>query len=328
VASLDGVRVSLFRRVFAINVGVLVAASLALALSPVTVSAPVRLAEALVLAAGLAVLIALNVVLLRGTFRPLERLAALMRRVDPMAPGERIPLDGATAEVVDLGRAFNEMLDRLESERRDSGARALAAMEDERLRIARELHDEVGQTITAMVLQLETFARQAPEPLQSRLEELRETARGSVEEVRDIAHRLRPEALDDFGLRTALATLASTFADRVGLRVRARVTPELPALSREHELAIYRVAQESLTNVARHAGASLVELDLERSNGALVLEVRDDGAGLNGTIQADGAGGGIRGMRERALLVGGRLDLGRGDPRGTVVRLTVPLRDA
>lgn len=321
---------TLFWRVFVINAGVLVFATLALALSPATVSPDLRLIEAVVLAVGVLVLIGLNVVLLRRVFAPLERLTALMRRVDPMAPGQRIPDGDASPEVRQLSGAFNDMLDRLERERRESGARALAAMEDERLRIARELHDEIGQTLTALVLQLETVTRQAPAELVEPLAEVRETARGSVEEVREIAHGLRPEALADFGLRAALATLGSTFAERTAVHVRSRLAPQLPELDRERELAIYRVAQESLTNVARHAWAHAVELELEleQRNATLELRVRDDGVGVDGTAiaaLADGPGSGIRGMRERALLVGGRLEIRRASPRGTEVRLTVPV---
>lgn len=217
------------------------------------------------------------------------------------------------------------MLDRLEHERRDSGARALAAMEDERLRIAREPHDEVGQTLTALVLQLETVVRQAPPPLFEPLADVRETARGSVEEVREIAHRLRPEALADFGLRAALATLGSTFAERTGVRVHSRLAPQIPELAGEAELAIYRVAQESLTNVARHARANAVELGLERHDGTLVLRVSDDGVGVDGAALVDGPGSGIRGMRERALMVGGRLEIRPAALHGTEVLLTVPV---
>jgi two-component system, NarL family, sensor histidine kinase UhpB len=322
------VAVTLFWRVLLINAGLLALAMLALALSPATQSTNLRVAEAVVLGLALLVLFALNLALLRRTFAPLERLTALMRRVDPMAPGHRIPEEPASPEVHALGHAFNEMLDRLEQERRDSGARALTAMEGERLRIARELHDEVGQSLTALVLQLEALARQAPPGLREQVEETREVARDTVEDVREIAYGLRPEALDDFGLRAALVTLGSSFAERTGLQLRANVAAELPPLDRDRELAIYRVAQESLTNVARHAWARSVELGLERRNGALELRVRDDGVGVGGAAleTAAGAGGsGIRGMRERALLVGGQLDVSRASPSGTEVRLTVPL---
>ena len=313
---------SLLWRVFLITAGVLVVASAALAFSPATVSARLKAREAVVLAAGLLVLLAIILLLLRRTFAPLQRLTAVMRRVVPPEPGERIPLEGGSAEVVELGHAFNEMLDRLEHERYESGTRALAAMEAERLRIARELHDEVGQTITAIVLQLESIGRAAPPELREAVRSVQEAARGSVEDVREIAYRLRPEALDDFGLRAALSTLGSSLAEHAGLRIQTRVTSDLPPLDRDRELSIYRVAQESLTNVVRHSGADCAELDLYRRDGALVLEVNDDGRGVApGAVQ----GTGMQGMRERALLIGGRLEVRPRRPHGTVVRLSMPL---
>ena len=315
------VRMSLFWRVFVINAAVLVSAALLLVLTPATVSAEVRLVEMLVLASGVAAVLAVNLVLMRRAFGPLERLTQLMRRVDPMRPGRRVDADGTLPEVAALSRAFNEMLERLEAERRDSARQALAAQEDERRRVARELHDEVGQTLTGVVLQLEALARQAPPELREQIQALQESARGGVEEVREIARGLRPEALDEFGLRPALVSLASGFAERAGLRVRRRLDVALPALGREAELVIYRVAQESLTNVVRHASASAVELALERRDGAVVLRIRDDGRGLD---QSASPGGGVRGMSERAMLVGGRLVIERVAPHGTEVRLEVP----
>ncbi len=154
--------VSLFWRVVAINAGGLVFAALVLALSPATVSTRLTIAEAIVLGAGTLLVIAVNVVLLRRVFGPLERLTELMRRVDPLAPGRRIELERPVAEVAELYQSFNTMLDRLEHERRTSGRRALMAQESERRRLARELHDEVGQTLTGVVLQLEGLYRAAP----------------------------------------------------------------------------------------------------------------------------------------------------------------------
>jgi two-component system sensor histidine kinase UhpB len=272
--------VSLFSRVVAINAGVLVAAALVLALSPATVSPSLQLAEAAVLAVGTVLMISLNLVLLRRVFVPLEQLTALMRRIDPHAPGRRLSLERADAEVAELCHAFNSMLDRLEHERRASSRRALAAQESERGRLARELHDEVGQTLTGVVLQLEGLQRAAPPALQAAIVEIQETARAGVEDVREIARGLRPQALDEFGLRSALISLASQVADRTGLRVRPRLEPGLPVLAREHELAIFRVAQESLTNVARHAEARNVSLALNLDDATVVLIVRDDGRGI------------------------------------------------
>lgn len=313
---------SLFWRVFGINAAVLVIAALLLVLTPATVSAEVRVVEILVLAGGVAAALGVNLVLMRRAFGPLERLTQLMRRVDPMRPGRRVDADGTLPEVAALSNAFNDMLERLEVERRDSGRRALAAQEDERRRVARELHDEVGQTLTGVVLQLETLARHSPPEVREQILDLQESARGGVEEVREIARGLRPEALDEFGLRSALVSLASGFAERAGLRVCRRLDVELPALGREIELVIYRVAQESLTNVVRHAQASTVELTLERNDTWVVLRVRDDGRGLD---PASTLGSGVRGMSERAMLVGGRLSIEPATPCGTEVRLQVPV---
>jgi two-component system sensor histidine kinase UhpB len=318
--------VSLFSRVVAINAGVLVVAALVLALSPATVSPTLQVAEAAVLAVGTVLVISVNLLLLRRVFGPLERLTALMRRIDPYEPGRRLSLERADAEVAELCHAFNSMLDRLEHERRASSRRALAAQEGERGRLARELHDEVGQTLTGVVLQLEGLQRAAPPALQDAIVEIQESARAGVEDVREIARGLRPQALDEFGLRSALISLASQVADRTGLRVRPRLDAGLPALAREQELAIFRVAQESLTNVARHAQARNVSLALNLDDAAVVLIVRDDGRGIT-ERQAAARRMGLGGMHERALLVGGRLTVRRCDHGGTEVRLTVPLRE-
>jgi two-component system, NarL family, sensor histidine kinase UhpB len=315
--------VSLFWRVLTINGAVLLAAALILVLSPATISATAAAAEVTVLFAGLLVVMSVNFMLLRRVFGPLERLAHLMRRVDPMRPGRRIDVDGAAAEVGELLDAFNDMLDRLERERRQSAQRALAAQERERGRLARELHDELGQTLTAVVLQLDGLAREAPPDLQDAVAQVQETARGSAEEVRDIARGLRPQALDEFGLRSALMTLATGFAEHSGLAVRHELAAELPSLAPEQDLAIYRVAQEGLTNVARHAEATGVLLALEAENGHVVLRVRDDGRGID--EQAAHDAGGLGGMRERAMLIGGRLVVERLRPHGTEVRLEAPL---
>jgi two-component system sensor histidine kinase UhpB len=314
----------LFRRVVAINAGVLVSAAILLAVSPATVSPSLQLAEAVVLAVGTVLMISVNLVLMWRVFGPLEQLTGLMRRVDPYAPGRRLELARVDAEVAAVRDSFNSMLDRLEDERRHSGRRALAAQESERRRLARELHDEIGQTLTGVVLQLEALQRMAPAALHEAISDAQETARAGVEDVREIARGLRPQALDEFGLRSALVSLASQVSDRSGVRVRPRLADNLPALAREQDLAIYRVAQESLTNVARHADARNVDLTLlSADHGEVQLRVCDDGRGI-GRDAANGAGTGVAGMRERALLIGGRLDIRAGDRGGTEVRLTVP----
>ena len=321
-------RVSLFSRVVAINAGVLISAAILLAVSPATVSSTLQLAEAVVLAVGTVLMITVNLLLMRRVFGPLDQLTTLMRQVDPHAPGRRLRLERADSEVAELRDAFNAMLDRLERERRHSGRRALAAQENERRRLARELHDEIGQTLTGVVLQLEALQRASPVELQEAIIQAQETARGGVEDMREIARGLRPPALDEFGLRSALVSLASQVTDRSGVRVRSQLTERLPALAPEQDLAIYRVAQESLTNVARHAGARHVDLSLGATKrGDVKLRVRDDGRGI-AAHEANGSGTGLAGMRERALLIGGRLTIAAPGDGGTEVELTVPVGGA
>jgi two-component system sensor histidine kinase UhpB len=144
-----------------------------------------------------------------------------------------------------------------------------------------------------------------------------------VQAVREIAQGLRPPALDEFGLRASLVALVVGFGERSGLRVRQTIDPDLPALDREAELAVYRVAQEAMTNVARHARAENVRLALERHDGVVVLSVCDDGCGIEKRHLRSAAG--VAGMRERALLVGGSLDISGSPARGTDVRLRIPV---
>jgi two-component system sensor histidine kinase UhpB len=275
-------------RVFAANAAVLVAATLVLTLSPATVSFPVALTEVVVLAAGLAAMLALNVVLLRRAFAPLLRL-----------------------------------IDQMETERRESARTALAAQERERTRIARELHDEIGQALTAVLLQLERTSRRADAPLRDEMDEAREGLRTSLEDVREIARRLRPEALDDLGLASALAALTNDLARRTGVRVERRLAADLRALEPDEELVVYRVAQEALTNVARHSEAQQASVTLARTGAQEVtLTVRDDGCGFDAAAHARGTG--LRGMRERAVLIGASLDVESRPGHGTTVRLRLP----
>jgi two-component system, NarL family, sensor histidine kinase UhpB len=315
-------RTTLFRRLFLAYAAVLTAAVLVLVLAPITVSVPVTASELAVILAGFAAMLLVYRRMLQRALRPLERLTVVMQRVDPLAPGQRVDPGAADEELVALASAFNGMLDRLEGERRDSGRRALAAQEDERRRIARELHDEIGQILTGLVLQSETLSHKADDDVRGDVERMRETARHGAEEVRQIARRLRPEALEELGLQSALQALTADVARQTGLTVDRSLERGLP-LNAEQELVIYRVAQESLTNVVRHAQAEGVQLRLRAEpDGGVELVVRDDGVGL--PHDAERESNGIRGMRERALLVGARLSLRRLDPRGTEVRLRLP----
>ncbi len=310
----------LFWRVYMTNVLILALAFVGLVFAPVTVSVPITVVELMLLAGGLLALLVANLLLLRPAFGPLEELAATMRRHDPLSPGARARVVGGP-DVVTIARAFNEMLDRLEAERRESARQALMVQERERRRIARELHDEVGQTLTGVILQVEGLSATISDDLRPKLDELRETARHGTEEVRRIVRRLRPEALEELGLQSALAALATSFSEQARIQVVRRLELERP-LSREEELVIYRVAQEALTNVARHALARRVELRLGHSGDRTVLTVRDDGRGL--PPESLSSSNGIRGMRERAMLIGAQLSFATPPNGGTEVQLSIP----
>ena len=307
---------SLFWRVFALNVALLFGAVLVLVLSPATVSFPVALTEALILVAGVGALTVFNFLLLRRVFEPLRRLTVFMRDVDPLRPGGRVPIGKADREVSELTNAFNEMITRLEAERRDSARRALAAQEAERVRIARDLHDEVGQTLTAAMLQIEHAGRR-PGGHARELSTAREDVRSALDEVRRIAARLRPEALD-LGLPAALRSLLNDFERRSGLTVE-RNFQRLEGLSAEEEVVAYRIVQEALTNVVRHADAKVVRLALHSAGDPPSLEVVDDGRGFDGGAPAEGAG--LRGMRERAVLAGAELVVDSRPGGGTRIQL-------
>lgn len=313
--------VALFWRIFLLNAVVLLAATMLLLLGPVTVSTPVLAAEALILTGGLAAMLVANAVLLRVGLAPLDRLTRAMTTTDLLRPGPR-PVVSGHGGIAELITTFNAMLDRLEAERGDSAARALSAQEAERRRIAQELHDEVGQTLTAVLLELKRVAGHAPDPVREELLQVQETTRGSLDEIRRIARRLRPGVLEELGLTSALTSLTTEIANHSGLSVRKRFDANLPDLDDEAELVIYRVAQEGITNTARHAGATRLELALMRTPTGVALRIRDDGRGLRGTKE----GAGIRGMRERALLIGAGLSVGPGPDGGTEVCLSVPNR--
>jgi two-component system, NarL family, sensor histidine kinase UhpB len=312
-------RGSLFWRVFAVNAGLLGAIALLLLFSPVEIDAPIKPTQALIVVIGLVVGVIANALLLRRAVEPLERLAQRMDTVDLLRPGQRLAVDRGD-EIGRVVAAFNRMLDRLERERQQSGRRVLAAQEAERIAIARDLHDEVGQLLTGALLQLNSIGERTPAHREE-LDEARQAVRRALDEVRRISSELRPEMLEHLGLVSALTELSTTFARVSGIQVERQFDPSLPKLAPEVELAVYRIAQESLTNVARHAQARSVTLALERGHDSVVLRVVDDGRGFDGAPEEHG---GLRSMRERALLVEGALAIKDAARGGVEIRLEVP----
>jgi two-component system sensor histidine kinase UhpB len=317
---------SLAAQAFLASAAVLALVFILLLATPVEVSAPIRLGEALILLGGLVAMLVIQLILIRRVFAPLSRLAEQMHHVDLRQSGQRrIEVTSQSSEITDFVETFNDMLERLADERRQSARTALGAQEAERLRTAHELHDEVGQSLTAVALQVEQLAAEADAATAARLGELAKLLQGTLDDIRRIVRKLRPEALDDLGLVNALIALTSRIGRQTDARFERRLGKDLPPLSPEQELVVYRVAQESLWNIVRHAEATTARIALEAGEGVLVLSVSDDGRGISRGSQA---GSGIGGMRERALLVGANLRIDSEPGGGTQVRLVIPVETA
>ncbi|MGH2925276.1 MAG: sensor histidine kinase [Solirubrobacterales bacterium] len=285
---------------------------------------------ALILALAVGLTIMVNVFMLQRRFRPLEKLVDEMERADLSRPGAnlRSPADvqSGPEEVARLQRAFRRMLERLDAERRRTSSTALAAQEEERARVARDLHDEVNQSLTALLLRLEAARVKAPEELARELAETKALANRAMQELLLLARQLRPTALDDLGLKAALASHVSELGRRGRISSDFTSQGDLSGIPPDVQLVVYRVAQEALSNAAQHSGANHVAVRLGRAGDRVELTVSDDGSGF--TFDEAVRGLGIAGMRERALLVGGdvRVESRPGD--GTRVGLTVPLDQA
>jgi two-component system, NarL family, sensor histidine kinase UhpB len=263
---------------------------------------------------------------LRRRFAPLESLIEEMEKVDLGRPGPLLPpsIDGIgeTSEVERIELAFLRMMRRLEAERRRAGSAALAAQEEERARVARDLHDEVNQSLTGLLLRLEAAREAAPPEMEAELAATKALANQAMRELLSLARQLRPTALDDLGLGAALAGQVEQLAHGE-IEAEFRADGDLSDLRDDAQLVVYRVAQEALSNAARHSGAVHVEVTLRRrEDGGVELLVADDGRGF--AFDESEGGLGIAGMRERALLIGGELTIESRPDRGTTVRLTVP----
>ncbi len=320
---------TLLTQVLAVN-AVLVAVTAALA----AVLTKDRLEEAatvpgvsLLVVSVLAVIL-LNSLLLRHRLQPLTELVETMEAIDLSKPGLRAyPDKHAAKEVKFLTKGLNEMLERLEEERRAAGRAVVRGQEQERQKIAQDLHDEVNQALTAIKLRLSATMHDAPLELVAELRETNKLVDRAMDELLQIARALRPTALDDHGLISALHSQVTDFGERTGIQTWFHRHGELTNLSDEEQLVIYRVTQESLSNIAHHAQANHVHVDLSFT-GNTVLKVADDGNGFqalaaskNGKLRGRPGGLGLNGMRERALLVGGDLNVFSRPGQGTTVEL-------
>ncbi|HEX2704047.1 MAG TPA: sensor histidine kinase [Solirubrobacteraceae bacterium] len=312
---------SLYVRVVIVNASVLLVPTLLLSLTPAYVPFPGSVTDVLVLVLGLLVVIAANALLLRLTFTPLAGLADAMREIDLLRPGARLQASGG-AEITQVIATFNEMLDRLEHERFESNRRTHLALEAERRRIGHELHDEIGQRLTGILLELQrTLDHDCLPATRTELGHVQELTRGILDDVGRIAWQMRPGILDDLGISKALEALVDGVAETAPAAVSLCVEPLVPECGPDVEIVLYRVAQEGLTNALRHSRASDISLQLApHDGGGVKLEVNDNGHGLDPTA-AEGPG--LRGMRERALSIGAELTIESLRGSGATVRLVV-----
>jgi two-component system, NarL family, sensor histidine kinase UhpB len=275
----------------------------------------------LVLVAAILATILVNGVVLRRRFSPLERVIEAMEGVEFAGGGSVAALPAPdTQEVARLHHAFSSMVRRLEDERSRTASAVLQAQESERARMARDLHDEANQALTGVLLRLEATAQHAPPGLVEELRATQEAASQAMDELLRLARELRPSALDDLGLAAALRTKVDEFARATGLRAELRIDAgAVERLSAERQLVVYRVVQEGLSNVARHAAATRVLVEVLPEAGGTLVHLHDDGRGFDPAHT--GGGLGLTGMRERAALTGGRLEVLARPGSGTTVEL-------
>lgn len=318
---------NLLTQVLIVNLLIMVAAVVA---ASVAANPELDLGEdpqaALVLGLAVGLTILVNVILLQRRFRPLERLVEQMERADLSRPGANLSAGAEVSgpeEVERLNETFRRMLERLETERRRASSAALTAQEEERARVARDLHDEVNQSLTGLLLRLEALRARAPADMAVEIAETKALANQAMEELLALARQLRPTVLDDLGLKAALAGNVTELDRRGAVEATFEAKGTFNDLPADAQLVIYRVAQEALSNAQQHAGAAHVRVRLERVNGGVELTVSDDGRGF--TFDQASRGLGLGGMRERALLVGGDLRIESRPRVGTRVRLHLPI---
>jgi two-component system sensor histidine kinase UhpB len=282
---------------------------------------------------GFILSVVVNYFVLRAAMQPLDRLAEVAERIRDGDFSLRVrPSNFPDPQLARLGASFNETLDELDADRsqlRQLTSQVINAQEDERKRIARELHDDTAQLLFAQLLRLTALKSSSDAQVRSVAESLEQSTVDAIEGVRRLALELRPPALDDLGLWAALGDLAQRFGDRNDLRVDYEWRGTKERLPADLELVLYRIAQEAMTNVAKHALATHARIEVDRRPSSVSLAITDDGVGFDGASppvrDERGLGLGIFGMVERTMLVGGTLRVLPISPRGTSIVAIVPL---
>ena len=264
-----------------------------------------------------------NLWMLQKRFDPLERLVERLEQIDPTEPGSFDLGDEQTEEIDRLAASFRRLLQRVDDERRRSGKLVLRGQEEERRRVARDLHDEVNQALTGILLRLEALAQDVPSDQRPQVAELKQLTGQAMDELLRLARQLRPAALDDHGLAPAIEAQLRGFADRTGAEAHIAVSGDPSTLDDDVQTVVYRVAQEALSNAAQHARPGRVDIRLTTLGESVELRVRDDGEGFD-PLAVEPGGLGLDGMAERARLAGGALDLRSERGAGTELTLRLP----
>ena len=281
---------------------------------------------------GVLLSLLVNAFILRLALSPLQDLEQTAARVQDGDLDARVPRSPlADRELDRLSRTFNGMLDAAAAYRtrlREVAVRALGAAEEERKRVARELHDETAQMLAALLIRIRVLkSARDPDAAAGMLEEMRREVGVALEGVRRFARGLRPPSLDELGLVPAIESHARALSEITQLLIQVDAAPLEPGvLTPEAELAVYRIVQEALSNVVRHAHATRVALHVGRHGDALRVEVSDDGHGFSPSeVMASGGGLGLFGMKERAAYLGGNVEVESQPGAGTRVRAEIPL---
>ena len=281
---------------------------------------------------GVLLSVLVNYLVLRAAFQPLdslEEVANAVREGDLSARARPVPF--SDPQLARLAETFNGTLDELERDQahlRELASQVIRAQEDERKRIARELHDDTAQVLFAQLLSVSAMKSSPSSDVRATAEALENMTVEAIEGVRRLALELRPPALDDLGLREALGELAQRFSENLCIPVTLHVHGQRDRLPSEVELVLYRVAQEAMTNIAKHAKASKAEIILVRSAESVEITIDDDGRGFDPAIPTrrdeSGLGLGLFGMEERVALVGGKLSVHQLRPSGVRIRAWIP----
>lgn len=282
--------------------------------------------------------VVVNFFVLRASFAPLNRALEVIQAVGRGDLAARVPPAASDPDAQTLALAFNHMLDQLEQSRDEAARQVVEAHEAERRRVALELHDQIGQSLTALALHAEALSRRlsaatADSRAADQAERLSALAQRTLGEVQSLSHQLRPALLDDAGLPAALRALASDAHERLNIETRLDLCERDEAASADERLpgevetALYRIAQEALTNAARHGHARHAWIRLRRTADTITLLVKDDGQGFDPDALPRRHGLGLPGMRERAHLVGGALRLRACPGAGCVIWARAPLAE-